>query len=266
MESGTILMFGGRRCLSGISCLRLWLVCLLLTECGRLRAEEFSGIRVPEGFRVELYADDDLAHDIHSLTLDSRGRVVVSGPGYVRILVDSDGDGRADRFQQFADGPATGSQGMYFHGSSLLCAGDGGLLLFRDDNGDDRADAAPQVFLKIAAGGEHHVHSIQRGPDGWWYVMAGNFAGVTSAYATSNTSPIRQPVSGTLLRLSPELRGGEIVADGFRNAYDFAFSGTGDFFTWHSDDERDISLPWYLPTQVFHVLPAGNAGYVTAGL
>jgi glucose/arabinose dehydrogenase len=191
-----------------------------------------------------LYADDELAHDIHSLTLDSRGRVVVSGPGYVRILLDSDGDGRADRFQQFADGPATGSQGMYFHGSSLLCAGDGGLLLYRDENSDDRADGVPQVFLKIAAGGEHHVHSIQRGPDGWWYVMAGNFAGVTSAYATAATSPIRQPVSGTLLRLSPELRGGEIVADGFRNAYDFAFSGAGDFFTYDSDDERDISLPW----------------------
>ena len=41
---------------------------------------------------------------------------------------------------------------------------------------------------------------------------------------------------------------------------------TGDFFTYDSDDERDISLPWYLPTQVFHILPLSNAGYVTAGL
>jgi len=266
MESGKILVSGAWRILLRSGCPRVLLCCVLLLRCGEISGQEFSGIRVPAGFRVELYADDELAHDIHSLTLDSRGRVVVSGPGYVRILLDSDGDGRADRFQQFADGPATGSQGMYFHGSSLLCAGDGGLLLYRDENSDDRADGVPQVFLKIAAGGEHHVHSIQRGPDGWWYVMAGNFAGVTSAYATAATSPIRQPVSGTLLRLSPELRGGEIVADGFRNAYDFAFSGAGDFFTYDSDDERDISLPWYLPTQVFHILPASNAGYVTAGL
>ncbi|MFN5733167.1 MAG: hypothetical protein ACK48R_15090, partial [Planctomyces sp.] len=118
------------------------LSCVLLMQCAVISGQEFSGIRVPAGFRVELYADDELAHDIHSLTLDSRGRVVVSGPGYVRILLDSDGDGRADRFQQFADGPATGSQGMYFHGNSLLCAGDGGLLLYRDDNADDRADGA----------------------------------------------------------------------------------------------------------------------------
>jgi len=225
-----------------------------------------DGIKVPEGFHVELYADDDLAHDVHSMTIDSKGRVVVSGPGYIRILIDSNNDGRADTFKQFADKPDTGSQGMFFLGSSLLCSGDQGLQIFRDNNQDDVADGPPEVFLKISAGGEHHVHSIQKGPDGWWYVMAGNFAGVTASYATVLTSPIRTPVSGTLLRLKPDLSGGEIVSDGFRNAYDFTFNGTGDFFTYDSDDERDISLPWYLPTQVFHVLPLSNAGYVTAGL
>ena len=225
-----------------------------------------DGIKVPDGFHVELYADDDLAHDVHSMTMDSKGRVVVSGPGYIRILIDSNNDGRADTFKQFADKPDTGSQGMFFLGSSLLCSGDQGLQIFRDNNQDDVADGPPQVFLKISAGGEHHVHSIQKGPDGWWYVMAGNFAGVTPSYATVPTSPIKKPVSGTLLRLKPDLSGGEIVSDGFRNAYDFTFNGTGDFFTYDSDDERDISLPWYLPTQVFHILPLSNAGYVTVGL
>lgn len=244
----------------------LLLILLLTTMAVTGSAEEEPGIAVPPGFRVERYADDDLAHDIHSLTIDSQGRVVVSGPGYVRILIDSDNDGKADTFRQFADGPATGSQGMFFHGSSLLCAGDDGLLIFRDENRDDIADGPPEVFLKIAAGGEHHVHSIQRGPDGWWYVIAGNFSGVTSAYATLPTSPVRNPVSGTLLRLKPDLSGVEIVADGMRNAYDFAFNATGDIFTFDSDDERDISLPWYLPTQVFQLLPMSNAGYLTAGL
>ncbi|TWW08535.1 hypothetical protein E3A20_23380, partial [Planctomyces bekefii] len=116
MESGKILMSGVCRMLLRAGGSGVLLCCVLLMQCAVISGQEFSGIRVPAGFRVELYADDELAHDIHSLTLDSRGRVVVSGPGYVRILLDSDGDGRADRFQQFADGPATGSQGMYFHG------------------------------------------------------------------------------------------------------------------------------------------------------
>jgi len=243
---------------------------LLLSLVGNLGGSDSiadePGIQVPAGFRVEQFADDELAHDIHSMTLDSQGRVVVSGPGYVRILIDADADGKAESFKQFVDKPATGSQGMFFLGSSLLCSGDDGLQIFRDDNHDDVADGPAQVFMKIEAGGEHHVHSIQKGPDGWWYVIAGNFSGVTSAYATVPTSPIRNPVSGTLLRLKSDLSGGEVVSDGFRNAYDFAFNSSGDFFTYDSDDERDISLPWYLPTQVFHVLPLSNAGYVTPGL
>ena len=155
-----------------------WLTVMLIVasspDCSPLCADEQSaapatglvdGIQVPAGFHVELYADDDLAHDVHSMTIDSKGRVVVSGPGYIRILVDSDNDGHADTFTEFADKPGTGSQGMFFLGSSLLCSGDQGLQIFRDDNQDDVADGPPQVFLKISAGGEHQVHSIQKGPE-----------------------------------------------------------------------------------------------------
>ncbi|MEQ9407707.1 MAG: hypothetical protein RIK87_08255 [Fuerstiella sp.] len=220
-------------------------------------------IKVPPGFQVDHFADDDLAHDIHSLTFDAQGRVVVSGPGYVRILIDTDGDGLADDFRTFADGPATGAQGLYFMGPHLLASGDEGLQIFRDDDRDDRADGPPQTVLKIKAGGEHHVHSIQRGPDGWWYLIAGNNAGVTQTYAALPTSPISRPEAGVLMRLKPDLSEGEIVADGFRNAYDFAFNPQGDIFTFDSDGERDVSLPWYRPCRVFHVTPRSNSGWVS---
>ncbi|GAB4146999.1 MAG: HEAT repeat domain-containing protein [Planctomycetaceae bacterium] len=221
------------------------------------------GVRVPQGFSVTLYADDNLAHNIYSMTVDSLGRVVVSGPGYVRILIDSDGDGKADTFRQFADGPKTGAQGMYFHGRDLLCSGDAGLIRYRDRNGDDRADGPPDIFLRAKTGGEHHTHAIRKGPDGWWYLVAGNFAGITEKYATLQTSPIKKPQSGTLLRLKADLTGGEIYADGFRNSYDFAFNSQGDLFLYDSDGERDVSLPWYRPTRVFHVLPASHAGWIS---
>jgi putative membrane-bound dehydrogenase-like protein len=230
---------------------------------GSLSADEKLGVRVPDGFEVTLYADDDLAHNVFSMTIDSLGRVVVSGPGYVRILIDSNGDGKADTYKQFADGPATGAQGMFFHGRDLLCAGDAGLIRYRDDDGDDRADGPPDTFLKVKAGGEHHLHAIQKGPDGWWYIIAGNDAGVNDQYITLPTSPVKQPAAGTLMRLKPDLSGGEIFADGFRNAYDFSFNRQGDIFTFDSDGERDISLPWYLPTRVFHVLPGSHAGWVS---
>lgn len=253
-----------KTCLTGQR-LILLLVCLTGPLFARLNtstaAEEFSGLKVPEGFRATLYADDDLAHDIYSMTIDSLGRVVVSGPGYVRILIDADGDGVAESFQQYADGPATGAQGMYFLGRDLLCTGDAGLIRYRDENADDRADGEPDVFLRTRTGGEHNTHSIQRGPDGYWYLLLGNTAGINEKYITGKTSPVKKPYAGTLMRLSPDLTKGEVMADGFRNAYDFAFNANGDVFTYDSDGERDISLPWYRPTRVFHVLPGSNAGW-----
>lgn len=224
---------------------------------------EEPALDVIDGFRADLFATDDQAHDIHSLTFNSLGQLVVSGPGYVRILMDTDEDGRADRVRTFANAPKTGAQGMFFLGHHLVCSGDAGLQIFRDDNRDGRADGDPEIFLRVKAGGEHHVHAIRKGPDGWWYVIAGNMSGVSAAYATLDTSPVKQPESGTLLRLKPDLSGGEIVADGMRNAYDFDFSTDGDVYTFDSDGERDVSLPWYEPTRVFHLTPRSHSGWIS---
>ena len=222
-----------------------------------------GSVKVPAGFSVNLFADDDLAHDIYCMTIDDRGRVVVSGAGYIKILIDSDNDGTADMAKTFANGPASGAQGMYFHGRDLFCVGDGGLLRYQDKNGDDKADGPPQQFLKFKTGGEHHVHSVQRGPDDWWYFIAGNYAGINDSYVTIDSSPVKHPQAGTVFRLKPDLSGGEVVAHGFRNAYDFAFNSRGDLFTFDSDGERDVSLPWYRPTRVFQVVTGGHAGWST---
>ena len=56
------------------------LVVVLLAFPAALVAEE-HGLGVPEGFEVSLYADDVLAHDIFSMTVDAQGRVVVAGAG-----------------------------------------------------------------------------------------------------------------------------------------------------------------------------------------
>lgn len=238
-------------------------VCLLAVTFFHVGNADEPALNVPEGFEAVLFADDDLAHDIHSLTFNSAGHLVVSGPGYVRTLRDIDDDGRADQVRTFADAPRSGAQGMFFLGHHLLCSGDDGLQMFRDDNRDGKADGTPEIFLRVLAGREHDAHAIRKGPDGWWYVIAGNMAGVSAAYATLETSPVKKPQSGTLLRLRPDLSGGEIVADGFRNAYDLDFSPTGDIFTFDSDGERDVTLPWYEPTRVFQITPRSHAGWIS---
>ncbi|MGQ0635089.1 MAG: DUF7133 domain-containing protein [Planctomycetaceae bacterium] len=262
MSSSAQLPAGDRRSevrLNGLT--TLGCLAIALGVAGRLTADEGLGVRAPEGFTVSLYADDDLAHDIFSMTIDSLGRVVVSGPGYVRILVDSDNDSRADRFLQFADGPTTGAQGLYFDGRDLLCTGDAGLLRYRDSNADDIADGPPDVLLKMKAGDEHEAHAVRKGPDGFWYLICGNATGIDQSYLTLRNSPVQSPESGTILRLAPAFSGAQVVAHGFRNPYDFDFGPSGDLFTFDSDGEREVSLPWYEPTRVFQVAPGSHAGW-----
>jgi putative membrane-bound dehydrogenase-like protein len=237
---------------------------LLLCIAGPMRADDDIGLAAPPGFEISLYADDSVAHDVYSLTIDAKGRVVVSGQGYVRILIDADGDGRAETFKQFADGPGTGAQGLYFHGKDLLCTGDQGLLRYRDQNGDDRADGAPDVFLKLKAGGEHDSHAIRKGPDGFWYLISGNMTQVGRNYVTLASSPVTNPQQGTVMRLSSDLTRGEVVSHGYRNAYDFDFGPDGEVFVFDSDGEREISLPSYLPTRVFEAVPGSHAGWLAA--
>lgn len=240
------------------------LAMLLWTSfCGGFLVAAEPILKAPDGFDVQLFADDDLAHDVHCMTIDSRGRITVAGNSFIKLLIDSDADGVADKAELFAEGPAIGVQGMYWHGPDLLVVGGEGLLRFRDRDGDDKADGPPDVLLKVKCGGEHHAHSIQRGPDGWWYLIAGNDTGIDAKYVSLPTAPIKQPVAGVLYRLKPDLSGGEVVTHGLRNSYDFAFNRTADAFTFDSDDERDVSLPWYRPTRVFQLLPGSHAGWVT---
>ena len=42
------------------------------------------------------------------------------------------------------------------------------------------------------------------------------------------------------------------VVAGFRNEYDFAFNRDGELFTFDSDMEWDVGLPWYRPVRVNH--------------
>src|SRR5438034_544638 len=61
-----------------------------------LAAPPAEGLRVPDGFEVTEYSGSDLANDITCMTLDPKGRIVVAGRSYIRVLT-GDKDGRATR-------------------------------------------------------------------------------------------------------------------------------------------------------------------------
>src|SRR5262245_663941 len=234
---------------------------LLLLPNPAAAQEVQHGLRVPPGFEVTEFADSKLANDIFRMTLDPRGRVVVSGRGYIRMLVDDDGDGRADRAIDFADGPKDGAQGLFWEDRWLYFTGDGGLRRYRVAENGDSAEGPSELIRKMNTGGEHHAHEIHRGPDGWLYLLCGNNTGINGTFAQLPTSPIKEPIAGCVLRFTPDLKSSEIVADGFRNPYGMDFDLDGEPFTYDSDNERCVSLPWYEHTRFYHVIPGAHHGW-----
>jgi putative heme-binding domain-containing protein len=240
--------------------LLLCLPVLVLSPLTFLHAQTPHGLKVPDGFEVTEFAENSLANDIYCMTLDPKGHVVVSGRGYIRLLVDDNGDGRADRALDFAGAPKDGAMGLFWEEDDLFCMGDGGLRIYRSANREGRL-RPPELLYALKTGGEHNAHAMRRGPDGWLYVLCGNNTGITSKHASLPTSPIREPVAGCVLRFPPDFKGCEISADGFRNAYAFDFNSAGDLFTFDSDNERCVSLPWYEPTRCYLVVSGGHYGW-----
>lgn len=219
------------------------------------------GLKIAPGFEVIEYADGNLANDIHCMTVDPKGRVIVAGRGYIRILVDDNGDGRADRAHEFAQEPKDGAMGLLWENDTLFATGDGGLRRFTSKDGT-RADGPSTLIRAMKTGGEHAAHAIRRGPDGWLYVLCGNNTGIDKRYADLLTSPIKEPTAGCVLRFEPELKKCEIVAHGFRNPYGMDFNLDGELFTYDSDNERCVSLPWYEPTRFYHVIEGRHYGWL----
>src|SRR5688572_10243305 len=232
---------------------------LLLLAAQEMEVVDDLGLRVARGFKVSMISTPEIANDLYCMTLDPRGRPVVSSAGWIKTLHDDDGDGKMDRATTFAE-TRTGAMGLHFEGNDLYASCDGHVMLFRDKDADGKADGPGEPLFKLLFG-EHGAHAIRKGPDGKLYVMGGNDAGITKETATLPTSPIKQPEGGALIRFSPDGKEREILAHGFRNAYDFDFNHYGDILTYDSDCERDYFLPWYTPTRLYHVEIGAHHGW-----
>lgn len=225
------------------------------------RAQTPTEFRLPPGFEISEFAGAELANDIYTLAIDGGGKIVVSGRGYIRRLLDDDADGRADRVIPVAAEPKDGATGLLVEGNTIYFTGDGGLRRLIDQNGDGRADGPSQLIRAMKTNDEHNAHALRRGPDGWLYLLAGNTTGIDRSFVQTATSPIREPIAGAVLRFSPDLTRSEIVADGLRNAYDMDFNAAGELFTHDSDNERCVSLPWYEFTRCYHVTEGARFGW-----
>lgn len=220
------------------------------------------------------------------ITFDNKGRLIASdqgNKGLCRITPAPIGSKEPTKVEHL-DAKISGAQGMLYAFGSLYVSVNGGpgsgLYRLRDTKGTDQFDEV--VKLKtFQGGGEHGPHGLRLSRDGKSIlVMSGNHTlppeKFNSSRLPSNWSEdlllprqwdanghargILAP-GGWVARTDPEGKTWEIVSIGYRNAYDIALNADGELFSYDSDMEWDMGMPWYRPTRVTHVTDGSEFGW-----
>lgn len=160
-----------------------------------------------------------------------------------------------------------------------------GLYRLQDTDQDDQFDKI--TLLKVLEGaGEHGPHNIVLGPDKkFLYVIAGNGTDLPEMDAyrlppvgqQDNLFPLinypsgggevsRVAPAGWIAKVDSSGTYWELIGAGLRNSYDMAFNAAGDLFTYESDKEFDLGMPWYKPTRIYHVTSGSEFGWRTGSI
>lgn len=141
-------------------------------------------IKVPDGFTVDLAAGPPLVEHPTFASFDDRGRLFVSEnagvnmsaaeleeklPNSVRLLEDTDGDGRFDSSKVFADN-MTFPMGGAWHDGALYVASPPSIWRLEDTDNDGVADKRDVIVDKFGyTGNAASIHGCFFGPDGRLY-------------------------------------------------------------------------------------------------
>jgi len=201
-------------------------------------AEAVRKMTVPEGFEVEVVASEpDIVNPV-AMTFDERGRVWITesleyprhqpgvGRDRVKILEDTDGDGKADKFTIFAEGLNIPSGIAVGHGG-VWVANAPDLLFLQDTDGDGKADRREVIVTGFGRYDTHELpNSLTWGPDGWLYGWNGVFNNSRISYRNKTYQ-----FTCAIFRIHPRTRDFEIFCEGTSNPWGIAWDSEGSAFS-----------------------------------
>ena len=177
----------------------------------------------------------------------------------VRLVEDTDGDGRADRSTVFATGfnePLDGlAAGVMPHNGDVYFTCIPHLWRLRDTDGDGVADVKEKLLSGFGVNAGflgHDLHGLVWGPEGKLYFSIGD----RGFHVTSKENvTFHGPRNGAVFRCNPDGTEFEVVHRGLRNPQEIAFDQYGNLFAADNNcDKGDHS-------RLVHIVEGGDSGW-----
>jgi uncharacterized protein len=221
-------------------------------------------MQTPAEFRVELFASEPQIIKPITFTFDERGRLWVveamdypnemlngnPGDDRIKILEDTNGDGRADKVTVFAEHLNIPTS-LTFANGGVIVAQAPHFLFLKDTNGDDKADV--QQVLNTGWG----IRDTHAGPSNLQYGPDNHIWGAVG-YSGFNGQMNGKPLQFTqgAYRFKPDGSEFEYMTQSTNNTWGLGFSETFDVFGSTANNDQS----WYMaiPNRYFadvHGLP-----------
>jgi glucose/arabinose dehydrogenase len=219
--------------------------------------ERMRQLRLPPGFSINVFAQD--LENPRGMVAHQNGDVYVAEreAGRVRLLRDTNGDGRADVSRVVQEGIGEGMQGVHglaIHDNRLYMVTETELYsapILADGGIGDRT-----LHLDdIPEGGQHPNRTMRFGPDDMLYLSVGS---------QTNGVPEPDEETATILRVNPETWERTIFARGLRNTIGFGWHPvSGNLYGFdHNTDHRGNDWP---PEEVNLILEGRHYGWPWCG-
>ena len=264
-------------CLKGKKALLLLPFILLVGDCLAQRyaaalspEESLKKLNIVNGFSVQLFASEPHVFDPVSLEFDEQGNAYViempdypyevepgKGHGRIRILKDTDGDGKIDKSIIFAENVTEATSMLPWKGGLIVTAAPN-IIYLKDTNGDGKSDTSEILFSGFFQNNsEAQVTSLELGVDNWIYANNNGQSGKVTLKKTPDAAAL-------------EVRGADFRFRMDRNVFELEtgpgqFGQTIDdyghrFFSQNSIHLQQAVIPWrythrhaFLPTSKFNV-------------
>ena len=181
-------------------------------------AESARTFQLREEFSIEPFVTEPEVLSPVDLVFDASGNAFVvemgdypydAQPGHfkgrIRLLKDTNADGKIDQSYVFADGLPSATSVLPYKDGLIVCAAPD-ILLLRDTNGDFKADTREVLFTGFfAKNSEAQITSMRYGVDNWIYANNSGQAGMITSPLRPDMPPLNVAGGNFRFRLDKKL-------------------------------------------------------------